>query len=316
MNPWHKKTLLIACAVALMWPVFPVCAAGFSDDCRQVRFYVKDSTGFGIPNAILTLDQTWVLTTDFDGAVEIECRPNFRSAIPVEVSAQGFKRKSEMIRLVGLTGAEIRLEKETRESVPAGPTVSAAELAPEVQERSEKLQKEGLDALARGENEKAEEALREALELTPSSGGIYNNIGVAHLRRQDMDKAAEWFEKAALVSPYNPVILGNLGLIRYLQHREEESYPLLDRGVAGGFSSPTAHYVLGILALQRGHYLRAVEQLRNTDSTRHPYRDLYLSIAQRELGRVKAADKTFQSFVKTHKAPLASVVGSYRAGRK
>jgi hypothetical protein len=105
-------------------------------------------------------------------------------------------------------------------------------------------------------------------------------------------------------------------LIRYLQHRERESYLLLDRAVEAGFASPTAHYILGVMSLQNGHFERASDQLRRTDSSRYPYRDLYLSIAQRELGKEKTAEKTFQSFVKSHKAPLASVIMAYRAGSK
>jgi tetratricopeptide (TPR) repeat protein len=183
-------------------------------------------------------------------------------------------------------------------------TVSARELQSDVQEKSIELQQQAAVELRSGRYEEAEKLLRRALELTPSSGAICNNIGLTYLRRHNIDEAAPWFERAVERAPYSAQTVGNLGLLRWIQGRREESFRLLDRATASGFDSPMARYLLGILYLQKMRPRDALEQLKQSSSERLPYRDLYLSVAYAQVGDEKAARKSYHEYVRKNPAPL------------
>ena len=82
---------------------------------------------------------------------------------------------------------------------------------------------------------------------------------------------------------------------------------MLDRAVTLGFQSPLAHYYLGVLALGRGYYKQAVEELGSLDPDRFRYRDLYLSVAQRGLGKLQLARKTFREFLQRNPVEMLPV---------
>ena len=171
----------------------------------------------------------------------------------VEVAAHGYKPVRLTLSSDPLFARNnVYLERQTTADAPASATVNARELSPDVQKRSSALQEEAMAALKRGDNDGAEKLLMQALELTPSSSSIHNNIGITYLRRYKFERAATWFEKAVQISPYSPQVLGNLGMVRWLQGKQEECYQLLDRAVVGGFSTPGAHFILGVISLQKG----------------------------------------------------------------
>jgi Tfp pilus assembly protein PilF len=308
MYPWQNKALLTGCALVLILPLEGARGQAWTSDCSKVVVHVRDSSGLGIANAMVTVNQAWTYTTDFDGAATLECRPDMNSGALVEVTAHGFKPQSRVLHQLKFGDANIYLDRAISESRVSSATVSVKELRPDVQARSEELQEKAVKALQNGEDMAAEELLKEAFELTPSSGSICNNLGVAYLQRNEYGEAAAWFEKAAAAAPYNPLILGNLGLIRWYQNRQDESYMLLDRAVTGGYSSPFGHYLLGVMFLQKDEYKKSIEQMRKTDRERFPYRDLYISLAQRMKGDQKAAVRSYRTFVENHTASLQTAL--------
>jgi tetratricopeptide (TPR) repeat protein len=307
MNPWHTGVLAVT-AAAVMVAAQAAPAQMRSDDCRNLVVNVHDTTGIGIPNALVTFDRGWSVATDYDGRAVLDCRPMMRPTIVLEVKAHGFKTVQLIIASdLLINGHDVYLQRDdTSGDIPSSRTVAARELSPEIQKKSAALQEAGVTALSKGDNAEAEKRFRDALALTPSSSSIYNNIGVSYLRRYRFDEAATWFEKAVQTSPYSPQLLGNLGMIRWVQRRYEESYELIERAVTGGFSAPGAHFILGLVSLQKGRLDRAVEQLRKTDPEKYPIRDLFLSIALHAQGKEKAASRSYETFTRISPAPLYS----------
>ncbi len=207
-------------------------------------------------------------------------------ASPEDGSDRGPNAASDRFASSDFGYSDISLERNTTDFSWSN-TVSVGELSEKVQKRSSLLQKEALRAIDRGDNLLGEQLLRRALEMTPSAGAIYNNLGVSFLRRHNFDEAALWFERAVKVAPYDPQLLGNLGIIRWAQLRTEESYRLIDRAAADGFSTPAAHYILGIMSLEKGEAADAIKEFRKSDPDRYPRIGLYLSIALDAKGKSK-----------------------------
>jgi Flp pilus assembly protein TadD len=72
----------------------------------------------------------------------------------------------------------------------------------------------------------AEDHYRRALELNPSDGDAWNNLGTVLTRMEKLPAAEAAFQEAARQQPMNPVPLMNLGLLRGNQrdHAAAESY--------------------------------------------------------------------------------------------
>jgi tetratricopeptide (TPR) repeat protein len=129
-------------------------------------------------------------------------------------------------------------------------------------------------------------------------------MGIILLRRGNLREAPGWFEKAVELSPFDPVTTGNLGLVRWSQGRKEESCELLNRAVERGFSAPSARYILGLAALKKGLSRDAVRQLSAIPEEGFPYRSLFLSVALRDAGERRKADKELHSFFRARPAEL------------
>jgi tetratricopeptide (TPR) repeat protein len=192
----------------------------------------------------------------------------------------------------------------------AGATVNVSELLPNVQKQSARLQAQAEKALAAGDYHSAEQLFADAIHLTPSTASIANNLGVIALRRRDVDTAVRWIQKASEEAPYRADILGNLGLVRWMQHRDEESYGILLEAFSRGYESNVGHYILGRVGLEKGASKDSVDHLKKVRPDRFPDRDLYLSIALRDCGKTEAADKAFRNFLRRHRAPF--LISSYR----
>jgi len=243
-------------------------------------------------------------TTDANGVVEIPCRW-VRGVLPIlKITASGYRPTSVTLVPDSNSRFEVTLDRGEPIVRSAGTTVSAAELSPNAQSESTRLQEEAGKALANQDYQNAGKLLMEAYQLTPSLPGIANNLGIVYLHLRDVESAGNWFQKAAEEAPYKGDILGNLGLVLWLQHRTDESYSILTKASAHGYESNLAHYILGTVSLERGKSQEAAEHLKKISPDKFRYRDLYLSIALRNCGKTKSADETYRNFLKRNPAPF------------
>jgi hypothetical protein len=264
---------------------------------RTFIINVKDNAGSPVPNAVAFLGEVSAESADSEGVIRIEPRAFLRLPMLVDVRARGFCPRQVLVEGFEQGSIDVYLEKVETGAPRRERTVSVGELSPDNRAASQKLEEATLRALESGDNQKAEELLRMALDENQSSSAIYINLGIAILRQGRTDEAAGYLEKGFQLAPYDRTAAGNLGLMRWVQGRHEECYDLLDRAVALGFQSPLAHYYLGVLSLGRGYYKQSAEVLGSLDPNRFRYRDLYLSVALRGLGKLQLARKTFLEFL-------------------
>jgi hypothetical protein len=86
-----------------------------------------------------------------------------------------------------------------------------------------------------------------------------------------------WFEKAAETAPFHPDVPGNLGLVRSMQHRIDECYEKLIQATSLGYKSALAHFILGIISLEKGKVKvkEAILNLQKISAEQFPCRDRY-----------------------------------------
>ena len=274
--------------------------------CRDIVLEVTDVNGLAIMGAdIGTENHGLEITTNSEGFAAIPCRTVGRGILPtITVTAPGYK--TMQVNLIPDVGSPLAVRLARREiSVgrTAGPTVNASELNADVQKHSEHLQHQAEKAMAEKDFDGAEKYLVEALQLTPSTASIANNLGILALRRNDLAEAVSWFQKASEAAPYKPDILGNLGLVRWMQRQYQESYTILTKAYAHGYESGLGNYIMGTIELRMGQSKNALEHLKKPSTERFPNRNLYLSLALRSCGKQKAADESYQDFLRHNPAP-------------
>jgi Flp pilus assembly protein TadD len=274
--------------------------------CRDIVLEVTDANGMAIMGAdIGTETHGLEITTNSEGFAAIPCRTVGRGILPtITVAAPGYK--TMQVNLIPDVGSPlaVRLDRgENSTSRAAGPTVNASELNANVQKQSEQLQRQAEKAMAEKDFDSAEKYLVEALQLTPSSASISNNLGILALRRNDLSEAVSWFQKASEAAPYKPDILGNLGLVKWMQRQYQESYTILTKAYSQGYESGLGNYILGTIELRRGQSKNALAHLKKTSAERFPNRNLYLSLALRSCGKQKEADESYRDFLKHNPVP-------------
>ena len=274
--------------------------------CRDMEIRVKNSSGGAIMGAVVTMENYGIpLTTDAQGLALMPCRPYDGIALRMQVSAPGYKASSITIASTAVSRLEVRLDAQDISGNAGEMAVSVRELQKAVQADSQNLQNQAAKALERKDYDTAEKLLLQAQQLTPSLPGIANNLGIVALHRKDLNAAGSWFEKAMQIAPAKADIVANLGLIRWMQHRSEESYNLLTKASAMGHETFLGNYIMGRVDLEKGLNKEAADHLRKIPPKRFPYRDLYLSIALRNLGKSKAADEAYRKFMERNPVPYS-----------
>jgi Flp pilus assembly protein TadD len=276
--------------------------------CRDIVVRVRDFMGAPIIGAVVTTEDNGIpFTTDSQGLASIPCQRSDGILPRMEVRAPGYNVSRVTMLPGGRSRLEVTLDKRDPVGKAAENTINVRELYATVQAESQDLQNQAAGALQRKDYDKAEKLLLQAEELTPSLAGIATNLGIVALRRKDLNMACSWFEKAAKISPHQADIVSNLGLVRWMQHRTEESYRLVKQAASMGYETGLGNYILGTVALGQGQNKEATQRLKKISPDRFPYRDLYLSIALRNLGKTRAADETYRKFQQRNPVPYAMV---------
>jgi hypothetical protein len=275
-----------------------------SDTCRDIQVTVKDCNGFAIEGAVVSAENTEGIT-DSRGTASISCGSQRSVFTVIEARAAGYRTARVPFQFDSTFHFEVRLEKENPAVRPAAKTISARELSGDARAKSFDLQKQAGDALARGDYASAESLLLRAFDLTPSSASILNNLGVAAARRNNLDAAETWFEKAIQADPHKAEAIGNLALVRWKQHRSEESYNLLSKAASMKYETNPGNYIMGTVCMEKGLYREAVYHLKKVAMDQFPLRDLYLSLALYNCGKVKAAAQAHNYYLRHRHVPFA-----------
>ncbi|HEV2763234.1 MAG TPA: tetratricopeptide repeat protein [Pyrinomonadaceae bacterium] len=194
-----------------------------------------------------------------------------------------------------IVNVQLHLQPRTDARPEARPGVVHAALAA-VPKEARELYEKALRASAEGDSRKAVEHLRAALDAHPDFALAYNELGVQHMRLEQLDKASDAFRHALRLAPDVAVLRLNYGILlirrrdfegaeaelRRAIEKDDASTPAhLYRGRAlialkrldeaerelqtalrlGGDGAPMAHRFLGALYIERGDAARAADSL-------------------------------------------------------
>jgi tetratricopeptide (TPR) repeat protein len=160
----------------------------------------------------------------------------------------------------------------------------------------EQLRRQGIQALTAGKLAEGMALLERALEQSPASPDICNDLARAHLRNGDVAEAEQYLIRATQLAPADPFFLNSYGVFLLHEARLDDAAPLLERALA---VKPGHHEIannLGLLHHQRGDLKVAEEfflqSIRSSPSWPGGYGNL--GNLMRDLKQYDRAEKAYR----------------------
>jgi Flp pilus assembly protein TadD len=153
----------------------------------------------------------------------------------------------------------------------------------------------GGDAIRRGELEDAVRHLEIATTLAPDWAPGWVNLGVAHYRQGDAERAFADYQRALEVEPGNPSALGNMAYIYREQGRDHEAEVAL-RAAAQQTTNPFTLIAMADAEMARGRWGAAGRYLRKARWWYSTEPEVHLAMARlaERRGRPAEADRHLQ----------------------
>jgi len=147
----------------------------------------------------------------------------------------------------------------------------------------------GGDAIRRGELEAAVRHLDIATALAPDWAPGWVNLGVAHYRQGDAERAVADYQRALEVEPGNPSALGNMAYIYRDQGRDHEAEVAL-RAAAQETTNPFTLIAMADAEMMRGRLGAASRYLRKARWWYGDEPEVHLAMARLAQRRGRPAD--------------------------
>jgi Tfp pilus assembly protein PilF len=137
---------------------------------------------------------------------------------------------------------------------------------------------------------------RKALENQPEPE-TYNNLGLALIRKGEVDEAVTCFQKALKMTPGNEKALNSFGLVLLRKGQVDEALIYLQKAVALHPDNVDAQNNLGSALLQKGQWDQAALHFQKALELQPNFADAYCNLGFLSLreGQVKAAVAYFQA---------------------
>lgn len=164
-----------------------------------------------------------------------------------------------------------------------------------------KLYQKAHEAAQAGDNKKAVEALKRAVEIDQTFMLAFNMLGVQYLLLNRLDAAAEALRTALKLAPedFNPRL--NYGVVLFYQRRFQEAGEHLGKAIEKRETSAAAHFFLGRVLIKERRYKEAEKELQRAvalggDEINEAYR--YLGGIYREMGDNARAVESLEKYLK------------------
>lgn len=164
--------------------------------------------------------------------------------------------------------------------------------------------------------ETSNKAYLAALELTPNSPNLHNQVGYNYLRMANLPKAEMYFKAALDKTPDHEQAVTNLALLRFQQDKKEEAVRLLQEHLRRHENDADAHATLGTILSQisrlkeagphirraleiNPHHVQARLTLASLNLEKHPAkaRGILLAIIEDVPGHIESTFAVGRSYV-------------------
>jgi len=169
-------------------------------------------------------------------------------------------------RKPGAASAERDMDRGEQKSPTAAAKRPSAD-TPRLSEAKADFKAKGLDALARGEFDKAEQMLRKALDPKTPDWQTHSALGVTLASGGRHQEAQLQLAKALSLAPDHPSVLNNLALSYALDGKPDQAEQLLRRLAQSAEAAPQVRNNLALVVAARGQHQEAATIARSASES-------------------------------------------------
>ena len=185
---------------------------------------------------------------------------------------------------------------------------------PQVHAEAAKLNNLGVAMMNQQLMDKAVVKFDAAYKLDPTLATAELNKGIALLNQQKLPEAEEAFEQAAAKDPGNPRVWYNLGLVHRGQAKTDEAIADFQKVLKIDPNDPDAYYFLGTFYSQKQDYPKAIDQFQQALklNPRHASAEFGMARALQRSGKTDEAREHLKRFeYLTHNKISAPITLTY-----
>jgi len=158
----------------------------------------------------------------------------------------------------------------------------------------------GANELGKGNLDGAELWLRKALEVDPTTVGVWINLGAAQSQARQLKEAEKCYRKALELEPGNQAAMGNLAGLYELTGRSQEAKRLQAKIKQFREKNPYHHFNLGQQAYADGRYEESLVHYKKALKLKAREHNFHFAMARSfsQLGKVLEAENSLQLAVK------------------
>ncbi len=152
--------------------------------------------------------------------------------------------------------------------------------------------------LQMGNDEAAEQELRQALTLDPKLWKSHNLLGILYDRQKWHHKAVAEYKAGLALQPGEPALHNNLGMAYYLSGQYEEAIRAFQQALLSGTGESKIYNNLGLAYAKLKRYREALEAFKKATDEARAYNNLGLIYLGS--GKPRHANACFEKAVATH----------------
>jgi Flp pilus assembly protein TadD len=158
----------------------------------------------------------------------------------------------------------------------------------------------GVDELGKGNYDGAEQLLNKALEIDPTTVGVWINLGAAKAQAKQLKEAEKYYRKALDLEPRNQAAMSNLASLCEVMGRSQEAKRLQTKIRQFREKNPYHHFNLGQQAYDAGRYQESVVHYKKALKLKPGEHNFYFALSRSfsQLGQVLDAENSLQLAVK------------------
>jgi Flp pilus assembly protein TadD len=144
---------------------------------------------------------------------------------------------------------------------------------------AQQLFRRATTAFGKGDLAAAQRGFEKALELSPENPAILVNLGLIAYRRKDYPHAEERLKKVVRQDPENSQAWLILGVVSYDQEKLDAALAALAQAVLLAPKDPRAHLYLGVTVGRKNWYSGAEDEMRRAIELQPNYAEAHFNLA-------------------------------------
>lgn len=130
-------------------------------------------------------------------------------------------------------------------------------------EQASSLKSEAIAAYKNGNFALSKEKWNQVIQLTPTDGDAYNNLGVVQKKMGDKDGASESYRTCLSLNPTHAEALNNLGVVMLEKLLNEEAEQLFEKSIQANPTYADPHFHLALVFEDKKDIQKAMEKYQS-----------------------------------------------------